>query len=446
MVSNKHGRERIDEHTELFQPQLPILTRAWYFIQLWGLKIAIVLTFRILRFLRPAPPEAQPTKLLAYPCRPNLRTRIFSPTFKQADDEPLPLYLDLHGGGHALMFAEFDDEICATIANRFNIIVVGIEYSLTPSNRFPVLTDDIVAIAQATIDNPDLNIDKSRVVLGGFTWYPVMDFTLTPDEKKASRPYRHAKDLDDLPDFGPVFEWGHIPPGQNLRDPLLSTRFVRKDDVPKWIYIIGAEYDMLAKEARDTAFDLAELNEHERKEGVYGFEKDSYKWTLVRDVRHGFTHDLMDNKGPDAEAIRKLRTDEVLEQLVLTFVFDESKTTASAKLSGLKVESSSLVRFKKRSGTGTLTGTFKQRIRRKAMNTLTDATMTGTTTAELKLFEPEGFAGGEVSVVEAGTSVEVAMERISAIIKAYCEAKTEDENNARCRIVRRWFFLPDCTA
>ncbi|KAA8575777.1 hypothetical protein MFRU_020g01220 [Monilinia fructicola] len=339
MVSNRYGRGRIDEHTELLQPQLPILTRAWYFIQLWGLKIAIVLTFKILRFLRPAPPEARPTKLLAYKCRPNLQTRIFSPTSKQADDEPLPLYLDLHGGGHALMFAEFDDEICATIANRFNVIVVGIEYSLAPSNRFPVLTNDIVAIAQATIDNPDLNIDKSRVVLGGFSaggnlalsaaqvpelreklkgvvaWYPVMDFTLTPDEKKASRPYRHAKDLDDLQDFGPVFEWGHIPPGQNLRNPLLSTRFVRKDDVPKWIYIIGAEYDMLAKEARDTAFDLAELNEHERKEGAYGFEKDSYKWTLVRDVRHGFTHDLMDNKGPDAEALRKLRTDEILEQV-----------------------------------------------------------------------------------------------------------------------------------
>ncbi|APA09802.1 hypothetical protein SS1G_05990 [Sclerotinia sclerotiorum 1980 UF-70] len=339
MVSNRYGREHIDEHTELFQPQLPILTRAWYFIQLWGLKIAIVLTFGILRFLRPVPPEARPTKLLAYPCRPNLPTRIFIPTSKQIGNEPLPLYLDLHGGGHALMFAEFDDEICATIANRLNVIVVSIEYSLTPSNRFPVLTNDVVAIAQATINNPDLNIDKSRVVLGGFSaggnlalsaaqipdlreklngviaWYPVMDFTLTPDEKKASRPYRNAKDLDDLPDFGPVLEWGHIPPGQNLRDPLLSTRFVRKDDLPKWIYIIGAEYDMLAKEARDTAFDLADLDEEDRKEGMYGFEKDSYKWTLVRDVRHGFTHDLMDNRGPDAEAMRKLRTDEILEQV-----------------------------------------------------------------------------------------------------------------------------------
>ncbi|KAK6612920.1 hypothetical protein H4I95_01264 [Botrytis cinerea] len=314
MVSSKYGRECVEENKDLLQPQLPLLTRAWYFIQLWGLKIAIVITFKILRFLRPTPPESRPTKLLAYPCRPNLRTRIFLPTAKQADDEPLPLYLDLHGGGHALMSAEFDDEICAKLR------IASIQ---APSNRFPALTNDIVAIAQATIDNSDLNIDKKRVVLGGFSaggnlalsaaqvpelreklngvmaWYPVMDFTLTPDEKKASRPYRNAKDLDDLPDFGPVFEWGHIPVGQNLRDPLLSTRF----------------YDMLAKEARDTAFNLADLNEQEREEGMYGFEKDGYKWTLVRDVRHAFTHDLMDNKGPDAEAMRKLRTEEILEQV-----------------------------------------------------------------------------------------------------------------------------------
>lgn len=340
MVSNKHRLGSNGEHTELLQPHLPILIRAWYFIQLWGLKIAVALVFKIVRVLKPVPPGARPTKLLAYPCRPNLQTRIFIPTSKQVDDEPLPLYLNIHGGGHALMSAEFDDEICATIANRFNVIVVSIEYSLTPSNRFPALTNDVVAIAQATIENHDLNIDKSRVVVGGFSaggnlalsaaqmpsmreklngvvaWYPVMDFTLTPDEKKASRPYRNARDLDDLPDFGPVFEWGHIPAGQNLRDPLLSTRFVRKDDIPKWIYIIGAEYDMLAKEARDTAFDIAELNEQEREEGMYGFEKDSYKWTLVRDVRHAFTHDLMDNKGgPDAEVIRELRTNELLEQL-----------------------------------------------------------------------------------------------------------------------------------
>jgi acetyl esterase/lipase len=324
---------------ELVQPQYSIFTRLWYSAQIWGLKAAIFLVFRTVRLFQPTPPESRPTKLLAYPCRPNLRTRIFIPKSKQVDNGPLPLYLDLHGGGHSLMFAEFDDEFCATLANRFNIIVVGIEYSLAPSSAFPTLTNDVVAIAQATIDNPDLNIDKSRVVLGGFSaggnltlsaaqypelrerlkgivaWYPPTDYTLSPKDRQASRPYRYAKDVDDLKDFGPVFEWAYIPPGHDLRDPLISTRFVRREDLPKWIYIIGAEYDMLEREARDTAFDLAGLSEQEREDEKYGFERDTLKWTLVRGVRHGFTHDLKDGRPAEEEAMRKLKAEEMMEMV-----------------------------------------------------------------------------------------------------------------------------------
>lgn len=76
---------------------------------------------------------------------------------------------------------------------------------------------------------------------------------------------------------------------------------------------------------------------------------------------------------------------------------------------------------------------------------LTEATITGTTTAELILFEPKGFVG-EVSVGAVGMSVGLAMERMSAIVKACCEAKTKDKNNPRRRIVRRRFLLPDCKA
>jgi acetyl esterase/lipase len=75
---------------------------------------------------------------------------------------------------------------------------------------FPGPTNDIVAIAQAVIEDGNLPVDKSRVVLNGFsaggnlclsaaqvpelkdklkgivTWYPIADFTLTPEEKQNS--------------------------------------------------------------------------------------------------------------------------------------------------------------------------------------------------------------------------------------------------------------------
>jgi hypothetical protein len=55
--------------------------------------------------------------------------------------------------------------------------------------------------------------------------------------------------------------------------------------------MVGAEFDMLSNEARQTISDIAGLDKREREDGMYEFEQDTYKWTLARDVRHGFTHD-----------------------------------------------------------------------------------------------------------------------------------------------------------
>ena len=288
--------------------------------------------------LWPTPSKLRPTIVKAYPCRPHLRNRIFIPKSHKPGDI-LPIYLDLHGGGFAICDAQFDDQFCSTFANRFDVLVVSVEYGTAPPNKFPGPTNDVVAIAKAAIEDESLPVDKSRVVLGGFSaggnlclsaaqmpslkdkirgivaWYPVTDLTLTPAEKQASRPYRNVKDLDDMKDWGPVWDWGYIRPGQNIRDPLLSVRFAKKANLPKWIYMVGAEYDMLSNEAKQTVFDVAGLDKLERAEGEYGFEKGTYKWTLVRDVRHGFTHDLMDNRGKDEESMRLKRTEEMIEMV-----------------------------------------------------------------------------------------------------------------------------------
>ena len=238
-----------------------------------------------------------------------------------------------------MLDAQFDDEFCSTFANKFNVLVASIEYSRAPRSKFPEPTKDVVAITKAILEDETLPIDKSRVVLGGFSaggnlnisaaqmpelkgkikgivsCFPVLDFTLSPAEKQSSRPYRHPKDIDDLKDWGPIWEWAYVQPGQDLRDPLLSVRYAKNENLPKWIYILGAEYDMLGNEARQTMSDLASLDKLEREDGFYGFEKDTYKWKLVRDVRHGFTHDLMDNPGAEAVAMNKKRTAEMIEDV-----------------------------------------------------------------------------------------------------------------------------------
>jgi acetyl esterase/lipase len=322
----------------LLASTLPLITRITYFLWLWGLKTGTVFGFYIIRLLWPAPAELHPTILKTYPCRPKLRNRIFVPRSHKAG-EVLPLYLDIHGGGFALLDAEFDDPFCAALANKFNVLIVSIEYGLAPLNSFPGPTNDVVAIAQAVIEDVSLPIDKSRVVLGGFSaggnlslsaaqmlalkdkikgvvvWYPCTDLTATLAERQASRPYRNAKDVDDMKDWAPVWNWAYTQPGQDMRDPLLSVRFAKAKDLPKWIYVIGAEYDMLANEAREMIFDIAGLDKLEREDGKYDFEKGTYKWTLTRDVRHGFTHDIMDNRGKEAEDMRLKRTEEMMNRV-----------------------------------------------------------------------------------------------------------------------------------
>jgi acetyl esterase/lipase len=273
MASNKE--EFFQSHEALpplLTSKLSITTQASYFLQLWGLKIATSLSFAVIRLIRPSPPEIRPTLVKTYACRPRIRNRIFIPKAHKTG-ELLPLILAAHPGGFALLDAEFDDEFCSTFANKFNVVIVSIDYNKAPSSKFPGPTNEIVAIAQAVIEDGSLPVDKSRVVLNGFsagdnlclsaaqmpelkdklkgivTWYPVADFTLTPEEKQNSRPYRNAKDIDDLKDWGPIWDWGYIRPGQDIRDPLLSVRYARKENLPSWIYNkIGAEYDFAMKQ------------------------------------------------------------------------------------------------------------------------------------------------------------------------------------------------------
>jgi acetyl esterase/lipase len=327
-----------DTVAPLIYTKPPITSRFSYFLKLWSLKIVERAGFAVIRTLKPAPKGSRPSFLKTYPCRPHLRNRVFIPQSRKPWEQ-LPAYLDLHAGGHALYDAQFDDEFCATLANKLNILVISIEYSRAPRSRFPGPTNDVVAISQAIIEDGDLPIDKSRIVLGGFNaggnlalsaaqfpelkdkicgivcWYPVTDFALSASAKQSSRPYRNKQDLDDFKDWAPLWKWAYIQPGHDIRDPLLSVRYAKAENLPRWIYMIGAQYDMLADEARETIFDIARLDEQERKQGLDGFEKGTYRWKLVKDVRHAFANNVTSGRSKETEAIDRMRTEQMLNSV-----------------------------------------------------------------------------------------------------------------------------------
>jgi hypothetical protein len=79
--------------------------------------------------------------------------------------------------------------------------------------------------------------------------------------------------------------------------------------------MIGAQYDMLADEARETIFDIARLDEQERKQGLDGFEKGTYRWKLVKDVRHAFANNVTNGRSKGTEAIDRMRTQQMLNSV-----------------------------------------------------------------------------------------------------------------------------------
>lgn len=98
-----------------------------------------------------------------------------------------------------------------------------------------------------------------------------------------------------------MFDWAYIPRGQSLKGPQLSVRYAGPNTfIPKWICVIGAQYGMLANEARDTLHDdIACLGQEGRQLGQEDFEKNTYKWSFVKGVRHAFTHETGGCKGED---------------------------------------------------------------------------------------------------------------------------------------------------
>ncbi|KAI9167992.1 Arylesterase [Paramyrothecium foliicola] len=292
----------------LLKVRLPFSHRLNCFLRLWAFKIIAAVYFATHRFFNPSPVSLRPTAVKRYSCRPGLQTRVFFPP-NHKPGKLLPLYLSIHGGAFVFGDPQHDDEFCVMWAKRTGMLVVSLDYHKAPIYPFPSGVYDVAAVANAVLEDDSLPIDGSRITIGGFsaggnlalaaaqlpelkgivkaalTFYPIVDWGHPPDEKMRRRPYKGGP-RDGLEHSGWWFDWGYVPVGQNRHDPLLSPCYAPKEDLPPWIYIIGAEWDMLRLESQKMIYNLAGLDWTKEED----FEKGTYKWTLARGCSHAFTH------------------------------------------------------------------------------------------------------------------------------------------------------------
>jgi acetyl esterase/lipase len=74
----------------------------------------------------------------------------------------------VHGGGYVIGQAAMDDRFCSVTARDLGLVVVSVEYRLSPEHPFPLPLDDCLAAWTWFQEHADgLGVDPARVVVGG---------------------------------------------------------------------------------------------------------------------------------------------------------------------------------------------------------------------------------------------------------------------------------------
>ena len=88
--------------------------------------------------------------------------RVYRPTGLAG---PLPGLLHLHGGGYVLGSVDVEHAVCADLARRLGVVVVGVEYRLAPEDPYPAGLEDCYAGLRLLAGLPD--VDPDRVAVHG---------------------------------------------------------------------------------------------------------------------------------------------------------------------------------------------------------------------------------------------------------------------------------------
>ncbi len=222
--------------------------------------------------------------------------------------EPLPVYLNLHGGGFVAGVPEHDDSYCRRLAHNLGCLVVNVDYVLAPEHPFPAgLRQSFAVLEWLAEQAATLGIDPQRIAVGGHSAggnlatgvanlarghqrlrvvhqlidYAALDLSQAPELKTSTL---------DKPLLGVglmrFFNSCYLSDPTQARDPLVSPLLLAVDELRGMppATLITAEYDILRAEGEAYAEKL-------RQAGVAVTER------MFTGCDHMFTH-----LGPDDSA------------------------------------------------------------------------------------------------------------------------------------------------
>lgn len=189
--------------------------------------------------------------------------RIYRPTAEPG----LPAMLYIHGGGWTLFSIDTHDRLMREYAARAGIIVVGIDYSLSPEAKFPAALDEVyAAVAWMRQQGGAHGIDPDRIAIGGDSAGANLSVaTCLVMRDRADRPLAGmvlnygAYGLEHLPSYGrfdgPEFTLGveemdwfwdsYLRSDEDRTNPLVAPIGADLSGLPP-AFMAVAEYDILA--------------------------------------------------------------------------------------------------------------------------------------------------------------------------------------------------------
>ncbi|QIX00184.1 hypothetical protein AMS68_005701 [Peltaster fructicola] len=276
----------------------------------------------------------QPDEIKVYPGREHLfGSRIFRPA---STNNALPLVIRIHGGGFIMNSPCTDDNAARYVADNVGCNVVSVDYSKAPRNPFPAAYEDLVALSLDIIGDSSLHVNPEQVVLWGSSAganlalaiaqdprlrskiagvlanTPVVELITPFEAKMASRPDPAVPDFLQTT-YSNLLKFYLAGQDISTKDVRLNpSQFAKRENLPKHMYLTSAEHDLLSRESRLMAEDLAKGAEKQQLDD--GWQAGSVKWSLDRGVKHAY--EAFPEKDPKAEAARLLAIEATRQNVV----------------------------------------------------------------------------------------------------------------------------------